>query len=276
MGVLCLPAHALTDGNGQNITITALHDPVADYAGVISAHDEAILNTRLRAMHHDGLGQMAVITVKSTDGTPIFDAAFEVAQTLQLGDSARDDGVLLLLAIDDRRAQFITGYGIEGRLPDVAASRIIRDELAPSLKAGQYARGIDFAISAVQKRLTQDGAPLKSTKQAKSKKNIDPITLFVMIFIVTMMGGAFIGKTLSRLIGSGALVLFGLMMGFGMGAVLVMVLLLWVLAGFGGASMLTNRRHGYIGESGGGFGGGNGGFSGGGGGFGGGGAGGSW
>ena len=110
--------------------------PVVDSANILSANVESALNQSLESFRQTSGPQVAVLTVSSTGNQSIEDFSIDVARKWGLGDKTRDDGVLLVIAFDDRTLRIETGSGIEGELTDVEAGRIIDAIIAPQLKAG--------------------------------------------------------------------------------------------------------------------------------------------
>jgi len=110
--------------------------PVVDQANILSANVESLLNQTLENFHQTSGPQIGVLTVDSTGSQSIEDYGIDVARKWGLGDKTRDDGVLLVIASDDRTLRIETGSGIEGELTDVEAGRIIDAIIAPQLRAG--------------------------------------------------------------------------------------------------------------------------------------------
>ncbi|MEI8161083.1 MAG: TPM domain-containing protein, partial [Actinomycetes bacterium] len=110
--------------------------PVVDSANILSANVESALNQSLESFRQTSGPQVAILTVSSTGNQSIEDFSIDVARKWELGDKTRDDGVLLVIAFDDRTLRIETGSGIEGELTDVEAGRIIDAIIAPQLKAG--------------------------------------------------------------------------------------------------------------------------------------------
>ncbi|MDX1740414.1 MAG: TPM domain-containing protein, partial [Rhodothermales bacterium] len=106
-------------------TIPTLSGRVVDEAGVLSASAEREITTLLREQEIETGNQLAVLTIRSLGAMAVEEYALEVARTWQLGTEQNDNGVLFLLAIDDREMRIEVGYGLEGVLPDVTASRIL-------------------------------------------------------------------------------------------------------------------------------------------------------
>lgn len=135
-----------------------LDSPVVDQAGVIDAAQEAELARLLRDWQAQGLMQGAVVLVDSTDGMDDFDYAMRVAERWGLGSRERDNGLLLFLAVKERKVRILTGTGLEGALPDISAAKIIRDQVVPNLRAGDFAGAMRQGVQAAALRLQADPA----------------------------------------------------------------------------------------------------------------------
>lgn len=94
--------------------------------------------------------------VPTTGQEDIFDYALRVGEKWQLGSSKRDNGLLIAVAINDHRIQILTGYGLEGVLPDIVASRIIRNQITPYFKQAQYAQGLNAGLDEIGRILNLD------------------------------------------------------------------------------------------------------------------------
>ena len=102
---------------------------------------------------------MAVLTVASLDGEPIEDFSHRVAETWKLGDAKRDDGVLFLVARDDRKMRIEVGYGLEPTLTDIRTKRIQDDLVRPAFRSGDYGGGIEKGIDAIGAQLRGQAPP---------------------------------------------------------------------------------------------------------------------
>ena len=130
---------------GSAREVPALTGPVVDQAGVLSATDARRLGSLARAARDlDGRRgvQLQYLLVPGLEGEPIEDFSIRVAEAWKLGDSARDDGVLLVVAVDDHKVRIEVGNGVEGKLTDAQSSRIIRNVLAPAFRGGRYGDGL--------------------------------------------------------------------------------------------------------------------------------------
>ena len=130
---------------------------IVDLAEVLAPATEQTL-AALLAVHEDSTSnQVVVLTIPSLEGEAIEAFSLRVAETWALGTAAGDNGVLLLVAIEDRGLRIEVGYGLEGALPDVIAGRIIRDEMVPYFREGNYERGIEAGVLAVLAQLEGQG-----------------------------------------------------------------------------------------------------------------------
>lgn len=268
-----------------------LNSPVIDEAQILSPSDKQALEQKIRSINQRGLAQMAVVIVSSTDGEDIFDYSMKVADRWKLGKKDTDQGLLMTVAINDRKIYILTGYGLEGTLPDSVTKRIITDDIRPYFKQGNYAQGINAGINRIEERLTTDPDILKhadANKQTQQEvQGISPIFLAIVGFIAGLIITTILGRFLGSIVTSGGVFLIGTSMGAGFFASSFIAILLFLYfishssrggrgGGGGGGIVFLPTGGGFGGGSfgGGGFGGG--GYDGGGGGFGGGGAGGDW
>jgi uncharacterized protein len=224
---------------------------VTDRAGVIDAATEQKLTRLLEELRQKTGAEIAVLTVDSTAPLDDFTYAMQVVDAWKPGKKGEDTGVLVLLAVQDRKVRVLVGYGLEGILPDGLVGNIQDREMVPEFRAGRPAVGIWRGVAALAQRIAADrGVELTGMPAPRAAPTAAPqiplwvIVLALVLFMLLMSRGGMGGPGLRR--GRGPVFLPG---------------------GFGGG-----RGGGF-----GGFGGGGGGFGGfGGGGFGGGGAGRSW
>lgn len=127
---------------------------VTDNAEILSAATKQKLNAQLRAHEAETTNQIAVLTVPSLEGESVESYAEQVFNTWKLGQKGKDNGVLVLVAPTERRMRIEVGYGLEGTLTDVAASRIIRNVMTPRFKAGNYDAGVEAGVQAVIGQIT--------------------------------------------------------------------------------------------------------------------------
>ena len=283
-----LPQVANDMAEGESIRgLPSLNQPVIDQAQVLNAAELQQLNQKILELYQQGKAQIGVIIVPTTGQEAIFDFALRVGETWQLGSAKRDNGLLIAIAINDRNMQILTGYGLEGVIPDIVASRIIRNHITPHFKQGQYAQGIaagldeisrivsldpEIAAQAAQELKDQQEQALQA-QQAKDKS----LSMALFILIAGVVGSFVVGKGLSASTAAVAATVGGLVSGAGLAMSLLLGVGIFFLLITSLAQLIFQGLLSGGGRGGGGFGGGSGGgYSGGGGGFGGGGASGSW
>ncbi|CAN6959782.1 MULTISPECIES: TPM domain-containing protein [unclassified Psychrobacter] len=292
------PAKPAVQSSAENVDADKLilNSPVVDQANILNPQEKQRLEAQLRSIYQQGLAQAAVVIVPTTNGVPIFDYALQVAEKWELGNKDIDDGLLMVVAVNDRDMYILTGYGLEGVLPDAAVNRIIREDITPLFKQNDYGAGILAGVGALEARLGADPevlarADAQAAERSQSQNDVGDSPSPVFLFVMAMIFGSFITSIFGRIFGSiltaGGFFAGSLALGGGFFMTLIMAIFIWLFlisrgsgGGRGGRGGGGRRGGGMIflpgmgGGSGGGFGGG--GFGGGGGGFGGGGAGGSW
>ncbi len=122
---------------------------VNDTAGMITAEVRDRLETKLANFEKQTGAQVAVLTIGSLDGEVLEDYSLKVAQTWKLGHKGVDDGVLLLIAKDDRKMRIEVGYGLEGKLTDAQCRRILDDVVRPAFRSGDFGGGVEAGVDAI-------------------------------------------------------------------------------------------------------------------------------
>jgi len=258
------------------VPVPALTAPVTDLTGTLTPQQTAALDQELRDFAARKGSQIAVLIVPSTAPEAIEQYSIRVTDVWKLGRKGQDDGVLLLVAKDDRTMRIEVGYGLEGAIPDAIAKRIIAEVITPQFKQGDFYGGLQDGVQSIMKLI--DGEQLPPPRAAASPAGgANPTETAFFLLIAAIVVGSALRAVLGRTVGSG---LAGLIAG-GVGWLLIGSALLGLglaVAAFFAVFSGVRFGGGPGGFGGGGFGGGNGsgGFSGGGGGFGGGGASGRW
>ncbi|MBS1487823.1 MAG: TPM domain-containing protein [Bacteroidetes bacterium] len=126
---------------------------VHDEAGVLSAQTKSQLEAYLKAERDSTSNQIAVLIVPSLEGEDISAWGIRVADAWKIGTKENDNGVLLLVAIKDKRVRIEVGQGLEGVLTDALSSRINRNEIAPRFRQGDYEGGVIAGVIAIKKAI---------------------------------------------------------------------------------------------------------------------------
>ncbi len=151
---------------------------VVDIADILSPHAEAEITALLRA-HEDSTGnQIAVLTIPSLDGAVLEEFATTVFRTWGLGEEDRNNGVLILIARDDRKIRIEVGFGLEGALTDASAGAIIRNEMTPRFRDGDFSGGTLAAARAVVQ--TIDGTYVTRTDQEGGNDDMPPLVALIL------------------------------------------------------------------------------------------------
>lgn len=251
------------------VPIPPLAARVTDLTGTLTRDEQARLEAKLAALEREKGAQIAVLLLPTTRPESIEAFGIRLAEAWKIGRQGVDDGVIVIVAKDDRAVRIEVGYGLEGAIPDAVAKRIIEETIVPHFRAGDFFGGLDAAIEALGRIIGGEALPPPRAPAATSS-DLPAFALFVLVVL------AHFARLLFGLIG--ALLVAGLAAGvayslFGSWLAALFFALLTFLFAFGRGSG-GGWHTGGGGLGGGGFGGG--GFSGGGGGFGGGGASGRW
>ena len=267
------------------VDLPALKGRVNDYAGMLNPERAAALETALSDFERSDSTQIVVLTVPNIGGEDIESFAIRVADAWKIGQKGVDNGVILLVAQAERKVRIEVGRGLEGKLTDLVSGRIIRAEISPRFKGGDFDGGIVAGVNAIAAVVKGEYAATPRDLQ-QGRKGAPPLmTLLVFLAVAAVFFGSF-SKLLSGAVGAVGLPMvawltfpglaLAVIVGLAVGGFVFGLLLPLLFSGGGG------RGGGSFGGPfiGGGFGGGGGsfggGFSGGGGGFGGGGASGDW
>ena len=263
--------------------VPAFQGYVNDYANLISPGARQQLTELLSAFDQSDSTQVAILTIDSLEGEDLEGFSIRVVDQWKVGQKGKDNGVLLLVAKQERKIRIEVGRGLEGVLTDLLSGRIIDQAIAPAFRAGQIDQGF---INGAQAIIAATRGEFKAGPNARRRTG-DKAPPIVSYLFIALLLVAFLGNV-SKKLGAGAgAVLVPLAAYGGMGAAIPLLFLLLLipaglLAGIIAPLILNGLASGhgggfYYGGRGGGFGGGGGGFGGfGGGGFGGGGASGGW
>ncbi|WP_243041773.1 TPM domain-containing protein [Dyella sedimenti] len=263
---------------------------VTDLTGTLTPPQVDQLDAQLVALEKSKGAQLVVLMVPTTQPQDIAEYSLAVAEANRIGRKGTDDGLLLLIAKNDRRVRIEVGYGLEGAVPDAATARIIREYIAPKFRTNDYFGGINDAVGALTQLVNGEALPPPVESGQRERRGFDAgHVLLIGVFVAFFLRGIFGRSTvwlrtpLGAAITGGLLWLLAASIGMGiLGGLIGGVLMLLPAGGgrsIGGGGWGGFGGGGFGGWGGGGFGGGSGGgggFSGGGGSFGGGGSSGSW
>jgi uncharacterized protein len=255
------------------VAVPELTRRVTDLTATLGADQVAALESKLAAFESQRGSQIAVLLVPTTQPEDIAQYGIRVAEQWKVGRAKIDDGVILIVAKDDRKLRLEVGYGLEGPIPDAIAKRVIAETITPYFKAGDYYGGIDAGVTQLMRLI--EGEQLPPPAASASGGGDAP---FVLLIVGGIVAGWLLSLLMSRPAAGGVAALGSGVVGallLGLTPVLLFIavfVFIGVAGGFRHGGGWTSGGGGF--GRGGGFGGGS--WGGGGGGFGGGGASGSW
>lgn len=183
----------LAAGSARAADIPYLTGRVVDDAEILSPAVRARLTGVLKAHEQRTTNQIAVLTVPTIQGTSIEEYAVAVFEQWKLGQKGKDNGVLVVVVPNDRRMRIEVGYGLEGALTDLAASRIIRNVMTPQFKAGDFDRGVELGIGAIIALLEGKAEPPQAASSAeKAGKEASGLQVPDLPLTERILFGAFI------------------------------------------------------------------------------------
>lgn len=161
---------------------------VVDEAQVLDEQTITELEQLLKQHEDSTSNQIAVLVISSLEGAILEEYSIKVAETWALGQKEKDNGVLILVAIDDRKMRIEVGYGLEGDLTDASSSRIIRNEMAPNFRQGNYGQGIKDGVVAVIEAI--DGSYQPEDTELSGDENA--LMVDVPWYFRLLIGGVFL------------------------------------------------------------------------------------
>ncbi|WP_318415850.1 TPM domain-containing protein [Photobacterium leiognathi] len=153
---------------------------VVDEAHILNATQKQQLEQLLANEEKTSSNQVVVVTVPSTNGVPIADYGYQLGREWGIGTKQHDNGVLLIVAYNDKKIRIEVGYGLEGALPDATAISIINHEIKPEFKAGRFAQGIEKGTLAIIGAIKGEYKPVIQEEQP-------PYDLYLFILFVIVI-----------------------------------------------------------------------------------------
>lgn len=161
-------------------------EPVVDQADIIPAAEEAALNAQLRQLQTTTGHQLVVATVNDLEGNDVSDYGYRLGRAWGIGDEEKDDGVVFLIAPNERRMNISVGYGLEPVLTDALSGRIIRDVVTPRFKDGDYPGGIRAGVDAIAGQIQlppEEAAARVQAAAAEERDRADDGDIGGLIFV---------------------------------------------------------------------------------------------
>lgn len=162
---------------------------VNDYTNTLTPEQREALERKLVAYDDSTSNQVAVIIISTTNGDAIEEVALKIMREWGVGGAEHNNGIVLLVAKDDRKVWISTGYGLEGAIPDITAKAIIDNEVTPNFKAGNFYRGLDNATDAIIKAAAGEYKAPENYNKSKRSKGIGIGKIIFVLIIITILGG---------------------------------------------------------------------------------------
>lgn len=158
---------------------------VNDFAQMFSSAEKTELEQTLVNFEKDSTNEISVVTIQTLGDETIETYAVKLFEEWGIGKEKEDNGVLLLIALEDREMRIEVGYGLEGALPDATASHIIRNIMTPAFRDGKYFDGVKGAVDAIVS--ATKGEYVAQEPEVLSQRVIAMIVIFFVIFILIFL-----------------------------------------------------------------------------------------
>jgi uncharacterized protein len=162
---------------------------VTDYTNTLSDADKQQLESKLVAFNDSTSTQIAVVIIKSVGDYDINDYAQKLGRAWGIGTQGKNNGIVVLVALGDRRVSIQTGYGAEGAVPDITTHEIIQNDITPNFKQGNYYGGLNSATDDLIKLMKGEYKSPKKTQQAgdQSSGGFGSIIILIIIVIIVLI-----------------------------------------------------------------------------------------
>jgi uncharacterized protein len=196
----CMTAVMAPSPASAQQTLPVPRNHVEDRAGVLDPAAEQRIDGYLTELEQKTGAQIILLTIDTTGGEDTFDFAFRHAEAWKLGQKGKDNGALIMVAVKDRKYRIVTGYGLEGSLPDGWLDLMVRQYFIPNFKKGDFATGLTQGTLAVVNKVAADagvsiaGLPEYSVRQTQPRRRArrlpgGMVCFIVAIIILSSLGG---------------------------------------------------------------------------------------
>jgi uncharacterized protein len=170
----------------------ALTGRVVDDAGILDAGTRAALTQKLDEFEAKTSDQLVVVTLKSLQGTSVEDFGVQLGRHWQIGQKGKNNGVLLIVAPNERKVRIEVGYGLEGALTDAVSRLIIENAITPRFRAGDFPGGITRGVDDIISVLTGDAAEWQQRAAKRPEPAAGWDSLLIMVLVVVIFGFVFL------------------------------------------------------------------------------------
>ena len=172
----------------EQVIKTPLNPPklVNDFANILTADQRQTLENKLFRFDDSTSNQIIVVIVPRLDGRDVADAAIEIGRSWGVGGKKNNNGVVLLISVEDRKLNISPGYGLEKALPDLICQQIIKNVIVPNFKGNDYYRGVEEGTDAIIKATKGEYKAPADYNATSPGLNIGKIIFFVILIIVIL------------------------------------------------------------------------------------------
>lgn len=178
--------------SAYGLDVPRLEGRINDKAGVLSTSAKAELDNYLAAVEKATGAQIALLTVPSLEGDSLESYSLRVTENWELGSAEKDNGALLLVAMEERKIRIEVGYGLEPVLTDAMSGYIIREVIVPDFKSGNFDRGIAAGLQAMGGVVTGDTPiSVEQIQESQREEESGGVSIFFIVFILLFVFGRF-------------------------------------------------------------------------------------
>lgn len=186
--------------------VPALSGHVVDLTATLSAQEQRSLETRLAELEATRGSQVTILMVASTQPEDVSSYANRVGNAWKIGRKGVGDGLLILVAKNDRKVRLEVAKSLEGAIPDLAAQQIIDTAITPAFRRGQYAQGLDDAVQQIAARIAGETLPTPDKPQSSGRNGLlqgfDWMDLAIFLFFAVPIGGSIVRRVLGAKFGA--------------------------------------------------------------------------
>jgi len=198
--ILIITLLVVTAAASYALDVPQLRAHINDYAGILSRETIQKLERQLIDFEKSDSTQIVVLTIPSLEGEVLEEFSIKVAEAWKIGYKGKDNGAILIIAKNDRKLRIEVGRGLEGKLTDLMSGRIIRFDITPRFKAGDFDGGVDAGVGAIMAVVKGEYTATPSDTREGKKSGGLALTLLIFLFFITLTLGS-IAKILGGLSG---------------------------------------------------------------------------
>ncbi|MFA6540834.1 MAG: TPM domain-containing protein [Bacteroidota bacterium] len=168
--------------------VPSIKDPVTDLTNTLSPEQYQLLRSQILQFEDSTSNQLVLVMIPTLDGGEIRDYGIQVLEQNKIGQKGKDNGILLLVVKDDRKVSIEVGYGLEGVLTDAVCNQIIRNEILPQFRDGNYYEGVSSAVASIVLVTKGEYAADRKSKRKQSDWFSVIITFIIIISFISFFG----------------------------------------------------------------------------------------